>query len=452
MNQPIRTNGNNGTTGDPPPKYTYRQVFYATIVVAAITISFYLLFRYSQIVFVLFLAIVISTAIRPLVNRLNRIGVPRSLGVILVYLMIVVFIIGVIAMATPLVTSQISAISNLIPQYYGTVRSTLFLSQNLILQRIALNLPEQITLLPASGPTQGVAGTTPVTPATAPTQSLTPQTTQPLNDTYSSVGLFGLTLLALASIFVLGFYWTLERDRTIRNLLLWVSINRREAVRDIIDEMEDKVGRYIVGQGIVCATVGGMALIAYTIIGLPYVLVIGILAGITEAIPVFGPILGAVVPLIIALATNPSKAIWVVAAAIFIQMTENYLLVPRIMDRSVGVNSTFLLLTFLALSLLFGLPGAVVSVPLAAILQLLVNRLLLTPNLTRTPETGLGRDQISLFRLEAQTLTNDIRKQLIINDDGKEEPADEETIDNLEAISIDLDSLLSQFNQKEGAA
>lgn len=423
------------------PEWPTRQVVFATLLIVAITTSFYFLFRFSQLVFILFLAIVFSTAIRPAVEWLNRRGLSRPLGVILIYLIILLVIGGVIAAIMPLLVEQVGAISEVAPSYYTDLRSSLFLSQNLILQRIALYMPEKISIMPDESEETATAEEPPPDPAQPPTPAA-PATPYPR--------LIGQSALALVATFVLGFYWTLERDRTVRSALLWISSQRREEVREIIVEMENKVGQFVIGQGILIIAVGSMALIAYLLIGVPYALVLGIVAGITEAIPVFGPILGAAPALIIALATDPSKAIWVAVAALIIQTAENYILVPKVMNRSVGVNSLVLLLAFVGFSLLFGLGGAIVSVPLAAIIQLLVDRFLLMPSLTDTQQTDLGRDQISLYRMEAQTLAKDFRKQLVSEEES--DPEADKAIDDLEAIAAELDSILVHFEQKESPA
>ena len=120
-----------------------------------------------------------------------------------------------------------------------------------------------------------------------------------------------------------------------------------------------------------------MSLMAYLIIGLPHALVLAIVAGVLEAVPVFGPVLGAIAPMLVALSVDPAQMVWVLLAAVVIQQSENYLLVPRIMDRSVGVNAVVTLLAIAGFSALEGLAGAVLAIPMAAIIQLLLDRYVL---------------------------------------------------------------------------
>ena len=105
----------------------------------------------------------------------------------------------------------------------------------------------------------------------------------------------------------------------------------------------------MVGQGILCLTIGLMALVAYLLIGLPNVLVLALIAGVMEAVPMVGPLIGAVPAALVALSIAPSKLMWVIIATLIFQQLENYLLVPRVMNKAVGVNPFVSLLAILDL-------------------------------------------------------------------------------------------------------
>jgi predicted PurR-regulated permease PerM len=416
---------------DLTPRYSNRQVVYATLLVVAVIFSFFLLFHFSQIVFLLFVGIVLGTAIRPIVNRLYRGGLPRPVGVIMVYFSLLGLIVGLIVLLIPLFTQQILAIANNLPAYYENFRNGLLLSPSHIFQQIAVQMPLDITLFP----TRPEIGTGETIGRVA--QSLT------------IVNIFLRGLLVTIAVFLLGFYWIVESDRSIRTALLWVPLHQRESIRELITEIEAKVGGFILGQGFLCLVVGGLSLVAYLVIGLPFALVLAVIAGILEAVPIFGPILGAVPALMIALSTHPEKAIWVVVATLIIQELENHLLVPRVMNRSVGVNSLVTLLAFLAFTSLLGLMGALLAIPMAAIIQLFIDRFVFTPVQTEV-QPATGRDQLSRLRYETRLLALDVRKQLRENEhiDGSEQ----EVVDKLEAIANELDLLLSESEQAEEAA
>ncbi len=413
----------------PVPEWSTRQVVYATLFVALVLVSFAMLYRFSGVVFILLIAIVLGTAIRPVVDWLGRGGFSRTSGVILIYLLLFVVAVGLIVLVLPIIVEQGTAILADIPVYLGDLRNYLFRSPSRIVQQIALQLPARLSLLKPE--TQAVSG----------------ETLNQVAQFFDTTNLFLRGVLSLAAVFLLGFYWTKESDRIIRNLLLWVPPVNRIRVRELIAEIEEVLGRFIFGQSLLCLAIGLLSLIAYVTIGLPYALVLAVIAGILEAVPIFGPILGAIPALLIALSIDPSKAIWVIGATLIIQGLENYLLVPGIMKRSMGLNAMVTLLAIATLTSLLGLAGALLAIPLAAIIQLFLNRLVISPDSTNL-QPPMGRDQVSVLRYEAQNLARDVRSQLRQNEavDG----TTEEIVYGLEAMVMDLDRVLAEIIRAEG--
>ena len=248
-------------------------------------------------------------------------------------------------------------------------------------------------------------------------------------------------------ILLLAFYWTLHGPRTIQSLLLLAPMDKRESIRELISAMESKVGFYIAGQGVLCLAIGIMALVAYLLIGLPNALVLAFVAGVLEAVPMVGPLLGAIPAAIIALSIGPSKLVWVIVATLVIQQTENSLLVPRVMRKAVGINPFVSLLSIFAFSSLFGIAGALMAIPIAAIIQLLLDQFVFNPG-TMEAELSTGRDYASRLRYEAQDLAQDLRKQARLKKEGSDEWVKQTDLvmDEIEAITTDLDSLLAQVN------
>jgi predicted PurR-regulated permease PerM len=214
--------------------------------------------------------------------------------------------------------------------------------------------------------------------------------------------------------------------------------------------METKVGSYIAGQGVLCLVVGVLALLAYWFIGLPNALVLALLAGVLEAVPMIGPLLGAIPAALVALSLGTDKLIWVIVATVVIQQLENSLLVPRIMSKAVGVNPFVTLLALFAFSSLFGIAGALMAIPMAAIIQLLLNRYVFHPS-TMEPEVSTGRDYASRLRYEAQDLAQDLRKQARHKKRGSDLGVKQidQVMDEIETITTDLDALLAQASASD---
>jgi hypothetical protein len=133
----------------------------------------------------------------------------------------------------------------------------------------------------------------------------------------------------------------------------------------------------------------------------------------------------------------------VIVAAAVIQQAENYLLVPRIMNRSVGVRPFVTLLALAAFTSLLGLPGAILAVPMAAIIQLLIDRFVLD-TAANEPIQPAGRSQLSVLHYEAQDLLQDMRKQF-----REKDGMVDEIEDSLELIVTDLNRILAEADQKE---
>jgi hypothetical protein len=193
--------------------------------------------------------------------------------------------------------------------------------------------------------------------------------------------------------------------------------------------------------------IGIMSLIAYLLIGLPNALVLALIAGVLEAVPMVGPLLGAIPAALVALSIGPDKLIWIIVTTIVIQQLENSLLVPRIMRKAVGVNPFVTLLAIFAFSSLFGIAGALMAIPMAAIIQLLLERFVFHSTAAE-PEVAIGRDYASRLRYETQDLAQDLRKQARLKKGGstlKVKQIDQ-VMDEIEAITTDLDTLLAQVH------
>jgi predicted PurR-regulated permease PerM len=383
-----------------PYLWTFRRVIWATLVLVFVAISFWLLYRFYQVVFILFVAIVIGTVIRPVVAWLHSHRVPRVAGVILVYLLLLALLIGFVLLLFPLVVEQGTTIAAAMPDYYQSLRELMVNDLNPWIVRLSEFLPAAL-------------------PGLEPAQQTGEQMLASAGQALGFVASAAQVILIATAIPLLAFHWTLNGPRTIQSLLLLVPKSQRESIGELISAMETKVGFYLAGQSVLCLVIGILALVAYLLIGLPNALVLALVAGVMEAVPLVGPLLGAVPAAVIAFSIAPSKLVWVIVATLVIQQVENSVLVPRVMRKAVGVNPFVSLLAIFAFSSLFGIAGALMAIPIAAMLQLFLDRFVFHPG-TLEPEVSLGRDYASRLRYEAQDLAQDLRKQARLNQEGSE--------------------------------
>jgi predicted PurR-regulated permease PerM len=395
--------------------------------VVCVFLTFWLLYSLRAVLFLFFVAIVVGTAIRPAVDWLHRRGVPRGTGIIVIYILIAGLATAFVAMIFPLLADQAAEISRSLPEYYTGIRSALINADNRLLQNIGWRLPSEISILTRRDPN---------------TEEMLTQVGQTFF--YTNLVLRGI--LSTLAVFLLAYYWTQESQFIVRTILRMFPPQRKKRVREFLQLAESKLGGYIRGQGLLCVAVGVTALIAYVLIGLPYTLVLAIFAGVMEMVPIFGPALGAIPAFLVALSIDPSKALWVVVATIVIQLLENSILVPRIMKHSMGVNPIIVLLSLIAFGSVFGLAGAILALPLAAIIQLLVSRVVLSAAESAKQAEAKQLEIQSLIR-ESQTLMQSIDEASNRNPALGELPE----ADRQEIYSLieELNRLLSQM-QKEG--
>jgi predicted PurR-regulated permease PerM len=249
------------------------------------------------------------------------------------------------------------------------------------------------------------------------------------------------------AVSLLAFHWTLNGSRTIQSLLKLVPKGQLESMSELISAIETKVSSYILGKGLLCLIIGLLALVAYLLIGLPNFLVLALLAGVMEAVPLIGPVIGAIPAALVALSISPTKLIWVLVAVVIINLMESYLLGPRIMRKAVGVNPFVSLLAFFAFGSFFGLGGMLMAIPIAAIIQLFLDRFVFHRGAVEL-EVSPGRDHVSRLRYEAQNLAKAMRRQARLKKGGSALRVKEidQMLDEIETITTDLDALLAQVH------
>jgi len=330
----------------------------------------------------------------------------------------------------PLIAAQASNIGSQMQAAYVSFVERLGDAPNLLLRRIAEVLPAQPGVPANVAPAAG-AGDTVVVAAS------------PFEQLWRYVGAVATTTYQTIAIFFVAFFWTIESERIQRSGILLLPLNRREGARDLIAEMDQRVGGYVTGQLLVSLIIGTLSLIAYLLIGIPSALVLAIFVAIMEIIPFLGPLIGAVPSIVLALALSPTKVIWVLLASLTIHQLEANVFGPRVMRRTLNMRPMVTLLALTAFGSLFGVLGALVALPLAAVLQLLLDRYVL--NAAPAMNTTGQRDQIGLLRYQTQELVEDIRK--VLRREGAAEVMKDEIQleDSIESVARDLDKLLSNY-------
>jgi predicted PurR-regulated permease PerM len=174
--------------------------------------------------------------------------------------------------------------------------------------------------------------------------------------------LFG-GLFTLITVFIISLYLLLYNDSFKRNFAKLFHRNQHEKVLKTVSLVNEKLGAWLQGQIILSFVIGIVTWLALTLLGIPYALPLGLLAGILEIVPTLGPTLAAIPAVIVAFSISPTMALVIIATYVLIQTLEAQLLVPKIMQRAVGLNPVIVILGVTVGANLMGLVGALLSVP-----------------------------------------------------------------------------------------
>jgi len=186
--------------------------------------------------------------------------------------------------------------------------------------------------------------------------------------------LFGALFSAL-TILVFTAYFMADLPR-IRNGLVWLfPAERRPRVKQVVDLVVDKVGGYMIGNIIISIVAGVCSYVAFRLLGVRFAVPLAVLVAVFDMIPMIGATLGAIVGVLVALFTRPLWPTTVLVAAYFIayQQIENYLIAPRVLKTTVDIGAAAVLLAGLIGATLLGLVGALMAIPVAAALNVLLN-------------------------------------------------------------------------------
>jgi predicted PurR-regulated permease PerM len=179
-------------------------------------------------------------------------------------------------------------------------------------------------------------------------------------------GVFGML-----TILILAFYFLVDSDSLVRSFVRLFPWRERARVEDACRRVSVKVSAWLGGQLLLAGIIGSSAAVGLWLIGVPYFYVLALIAAIGEMIPVVGPVLAAIPAIAVALSVSPTTALVVAVFFLIQQQLENHVLVPKVMERQVGVSAVTVIVALLLGGSLLGIVGALLAVPTAAILLVL---------------------------------------------------------------------------------
>lgn len=320
------------------------EISHRTIVFAVLLLIFlWLLFYIRDIILQLFVAILIMAILNPWVSFLSKYKIPRPLSILVIYLIVIGLFAFAIAGIVPPLIEQTTSLATSLPSYVTRLGVS-----NLLTNQITDQLLSQVAGLPG----------------------------QVVRIGFSVVA----NVLSVLFVLIFAFYLLLARDKLDEQLAVFMGEEREEKIKRVIDLLERRLGGWARGELALMFLVGAANYVGLSLLGIPFAISLAIIAGILEIVPYIGPIIAGTLATIIGLSISPITGLAVVAMAFLIQQVENYVFVPKIMEKSVGVNPVIIILGLTIGFRLFGFIGILLSVPVVITLQVLVKEYLLTKN------------------------------------------------------------------------
>ncbi|MFA5187850.1 MAG: AI-2E family transporter [Patescibacteria group bacterium] len=305
----------------------------------------WILYLIRDVVAILLFAFIFVSILEPAVNWLRARKIPRTLSVILIYLVLLAVLGLIIALIIPPINDQIDQISNSFPAYwqkfnleFGNISQ--FLNQYGIGQEIEnaiVNLKYNI-----------------------------PQTTSGL---FSQVGQFFSGVFSVFIILVIIFYSLAEENATKRIFRSILPSQYLPYTYQVFSRIQNKLGLWLRGQLILSLIVFLLVYIGLLFLGVRYALILGIIAGLVEFVPYIGPIMSGILAVTLTFFQSPISALLVLILYVAIQLVQNNILTPKIMQRAVGLNPVVSIVALLIGGNLGGVIGAILAIPLATALS-----------------------------------------------------------------------------------
>jgi predicted PurR-regulated permease PerM len=270
---------------------------------------------------------------------------------LLVYIALIGALVVLFAVVSPVIQDQATNFRAQAPESLGELRATWQSSGNALL----------------AGPAQQLLGR-----AIAFIQEPGTGVSLPQGAAIGLLTGLGGGLIGIGTVLIMSFYYLMEKTWIRQIVLLNMSPERRIRVSRIWDEVEQKVGDWLRGQLLLCLLIGIPSTIGYGLMGINFWPLLGLWAGISEIIPIFGPWLGGIPAFVIALTQSWQQAALVAIFVVVLQLTENAVLVPRVMKGAVGLTPLTVFIAILAGTEFAGVAGALLAIPVSAAIQVLI--------------------------------------------------------------------------------
>lgn len=305
------------------------------IFIALFILAGWLVYLILDLLIILFVSVILVSALAPLVNFFVRLKLHKALSIALTYIIIIAVMAIILAgILPPLIEESSKLIANF-PSILSKVFDITGINESVLQTELSSISKNAFSLTLAA---------------------------------FDNV-------LTLIFLLVVTFYLLLERE-SLEHRLSNLFVGHEDRSKRLMVQIEEKLGSWLRGQMFLSLIIGVISYIGLTVLNVPYALPLAIFAGIMEVVPVIGPIVSAIPAIGLALTVSPILGLGVGAMYFVIQQLENNLIVPQVMKRAVGLNPLVVILAIAVGSRLLGVSGALLAVPFAVVLQIVATEII----------------------------------------------------------------------------
>lgn len=335
-----------------------KRAFQILFVILVIYVIYSLIQKYeiiSKILFTVIISLIFSYLLNPIINYLERHNISRSLGIILLYIVVFGIIIAISISFIPRLGNELKEVLMVLPSYFSTITDFFkdlydkyYNLENIapIIENVEGLIFDNINRL------QEVLLTS-------------------MTKLFTGVGSLLNRMISLVLIPILTFYFLKDKDKLINQVFLIIPKNKRSEIKELLTQIDKSLSQFVRGRLILAIYVGVATTVVLLILDINFAIVIGLLTGIADIIPYFGPFLGFVPAVLFAFLDSATKGIWVAVIFILIQWVENNVLGPKIIGDTTGLHPITVLLSLIIAGNIYGVLGMVFVIPVVSILKIL---------------------------------------------------------------------------------
>ncbi len=287
-----------------------------------------------DLIFSLIIAFIIAGALKPAVNYLEKLRIPRVLASIFIYFSFIFLFFYIFTLIIPPLASELIVLFKHLPQI---IKTTLpIVSSTFNFDFFSRNLP-----------------------------GLTNQTFEFIK------GLFGNVVFISSTVFF-GFYFLSEKNLSLKLLGNFFDESEVNKITLVADRAQKRMSSWFWGEIILMLVVGGLTYIGLAAFKIKYALALAVLAGLLEVIPNIGPILSSVPAILIGLTHSPILGVSMAALYLLVQQLENNLVVPMVMKKVTGLHPIVILISLVIGGKIAGVIGVVLAVPVTLLLETII--------------------------------------------------------------------------------